>query len=427
MTPQSSFMIAAPIEPGRMENLRALLAGMNIRPGIADRHNALFPFGRFEGLHVARFVVVEDVTAADLKLHGVEPVEAAPFLAFLGDHDGPSGPLLDAFAAQAAPGLKKIFGHCRGFSDGTDLRAWMSDHGAPSAAQYNNWMGRTLLQIQEEAALHTVLRQQLDAGGFQNQPPRAVFERLRDAVRGQSLKLTPPAPTPIGWRLRQVVHLVGGLLLAGVAMPILVLAAPLVFWYLRRLERSDPVIVPPLDPAHVRALETVEDQDVTNGFTVVGSIKPGRFRRVLMSVALLALDFTMRHIYVRGRLARVGTIHFARWVFIDHKRRMLFASNYDGREEAYMDDFINKAGFGLNLVFSNGVGYPRTSFLLGGGASDEQAFKRLLRRHQIPNDVWYKAYPGLTTADLDRNAKLRTGFESDGMSDAELRQWLALI
>ena len=30
------------------------------------------------------------------------------------------------------------------------------------------------------------------------------------------------------------------------------------------------------------------------------------------------------------------------------------------------------------------------------GAEHELKFKRYLRRHQVPTDVWYKAYPGLT-------------------------------
>ena len=29
-----------------------------------------------------------------------------------------------------------------------------------------------------------------------------------------------------------------------------------------------------------------------------------------------------------------------------------------------MDDFINKVALGLNLVFSNGIGWPRTRFLV---------------------------------------------------------------
>ena len=62
------------------------------------------------------------------------------------------------------------------------------------------------------------------------------------------------------------------------------------------------------------------------------------------------------------------TIHFARWVFIDGKRRMFFASNYDGSLESYMDDFIDKVAWGLNLVFSNGVGYPRTQLARASAA-----------------------------------------------------------
>jgi hypothetical protein len=34
--------------------------------------------------------------------------------------------------------------------------------------------------------------------------------------------------------------------------------------------------------------------------------------------------------------------HFARWVFIDQKRRAFFASNHDGSLENYMDDFVDK-------------------------------------------------------------------------------------
>ncbi|MGH7154792.1 MAG: hypothetical protein ACREF3_12770, partial [Acetobacteraceae bacterium] len=93
----------------------------------------------------------------------------------------------------------------------------------------------------------------------------------------------------------------------------------------------------------------------------------------------------------------------------------------------YMDDFINKVAYGLNLVFSNGVGWPRTEFLLCGGASIEQPFKNYLRRHQVPTDVWYKAYPGLTASDLATNTRIREGLDRAHMTEAEARRWLALI
>jgi hypothetical protein len=102
-------------------------------------------------------------------------------------------------------------------------------------------------------------------------------------------------------------------------------------------------------------------------------------------------------------------------------------SNYDGSLESYMDDFINKVGFGLNVVFSNGIGYPRTEWLIKKGCGDERKFKEYLRRHQMPTQVWYKAYPGLTAVDLDRNSRIRQGLESSSLTDAEAREWVALL
>ena len=75
-------------------------------------------------------------------------------------------------------------------------------------------------------------------------------------------------------------------------------------------------------------------------------------------------SYATRHVFNRANLAGVKTIHFARWVFLDDQRRLVFASNYDGSLESYMDDFIDKVAWGLNAVFSNGVGYPRTSWLV---------------------------------------------------------------
>jgi hypothetical protein len=139
------------------------------------------------------------------------------------------------------------------------------------------------------------------------------------------------------------------------------------------------------------------------------------------------LNYTARHFFVRGHLARVPTIHFARWVFLDGRKRMIFASNYDGSLDSYMEDFINKVGWGLNLAFSNGIGYPTSSWLVLGGSKDEQKFKYFLRRHEMPTQVWYKAYPGQSAFDLKRNALIREGIDRDDMSDAELEQWTALL
>jgi hypothetical protein len=126
-------------------------------------------------------------------------------------------------------------------------------------------------------------------------------------------------------------------------------------------------------------------------------------------------------------LGRVQTIHFARWVFIDNRQRMVFASNYDGGHEAYMDDFVNKVAWGLNLTFSHGVGWPKTDWLIKRGARRELKFKYFQRRHHIPSQVWYKAYPGLALTDLNRNQKIREGLERVDMTHAEALAWLKLL
>lgn len=92
-----------------------------------------------------------------------------------------------------------------------------------------------------------------------------------------------------------------------------------------------------------------------------------------------------------------------------------------------MDDFINKLGWGLNLTFSNAVGYPTTNWLIKQGAHREMPFKYTQRRHQLPSEVWYKAYPGLTAVDLERNSRIRYGAENRPSSEAGIRAWLSLI
>jgi hypothetical protein len=177
----------------------------------------------------------------------------------------------------------------------------------------------------------------------------------------------------------------------------------------------------------LKALKRLEDHDVTNQFSAVGSVKPGRFRRWLARLVFWVADYACRQVANRGHLGRIQTIHFARWVFIDNYQRVIFASNYDGSHEAYMDDFVNKVAWGLNATFSHGVGWPHTGWLLKRGARRELQFKYFQRRHHIPSQVWYKAYPGLTLADINRNHHIRQGLERGAVSNTEALRWLKLL
>jgi hypothetical protein len=427
MTPQSNFMFAAPILPEREDALRALLETMNLRPGVVDPQNPLFPFGRFEQLHVARFVILRDETLGDLPPGDALP-NAPVRLAFLGDCDGEAEALLAQFVAQADDGLRQIFSHCEGFSSNADLLGWMRQHSLTPATQYVNWVGRTVRQIREEATLRAAFQAYLArrAGAFDGQRPSKIRNWLITVYQVNGPTQTPPTRTPLGWLARHLLNLVGTSVALLLLLPFLLICAPVYLWILRRRENTDPVITPPPRPAHVDALSLIEDHDVTNQFSAFGSVKPGLFRRWTLVLIFWVLDFSTHYIYTRGRLARVNTIHFARWVFTDDKRRLFFGSNYDGSLDSYMDDFINKVAFGVNLVFGNGLGFPRTKFLVFGGIKNELPYKRYLRRHQLPTQVWYKAYPGLTAADLARNRMIREGLEGR-MTDDQARRWLALI
>ena len=421
-------MVVAPIREQRTEDLRTVLAKMNRERGVVDPSNALVPFAQFDRLHFARFVVLEDRTSGDLAQQGKEPPVYPDVLAFLGDCDGPGDEFIASLVAQAEPGLREVFAHCEGYCANADLLAWMRARESKPAAVYVNWIGRTTRQIREEARLREFLERCLrDGSRWWDRPPREVHAGLRAEVCKARLLPGPPEPTPLGWQIRNLLHLIGVPLVLLLILPPLLLAAPLLVILLRRQERRDPEVDLSAPLGHVRALADMEDHDAANQFTAFGSIKPSPFRRSVLSFALWLVNYATHHIFNRGRLTRVSTIHFARWILLDNKRRLFFASNYDGSLESYMDDFINKVGWGLNLVFSNCVGYPKTRWLVHGGAKREQQFKRYIRRHELATEVWFNAHPGLTAVNLETNARIRGGIEKPELSDDEAAEWLRLF
>lgn len=469
MTPQSNFTIIAPIVPEQLPALQDLLERMNVAPGTpnacqrtADPENEIVPFGRFKNLHYARFVILDDQTLEDFGRIG-EPVPDYPLrLAFMGDCDGSPDDVIADMAQRAGGGLRKVFSHCECFHSHTDLLVWMKQHSVPAAAAYVN-IGSTAVQIHKDDAL----REELMAFLKENPPPdgqslQVTRESLVNHARKKCLIRKSHKPISIADEIRRFFHaisvpvavglvviLVGAFLLALIAAIVVViwtmlgtwlpvppfplvllalalLAGVLVFLVaLRAYETAEPEIVVRPTDIYTEGLAADEDHDVVNQYTVIGSVKPTAFRRAMAIVNLWVIKWIARHWYVRGYLARIRTIHFARWIFLDDKRRVLFASSYDGSLESYNDDFINKGGFGLNFAFGPGLPYPRTRWVLGDGAKKEQKFKYTLRRHQLTTQVWYNAYPGLTVYDLARNARVREAIERPSLSDTEIRDLLA--
>jgi hypothetical protein len=424
MPHQLAITIGARIEDGRRDDVVRALEDMH-QQGVA--HNDVLPFAELSGVHFARLFVLDSIEDLD-----GEPIPAT--LYYLVDVDAPSHRHLRELAERS--GIDAVFGNCQGFPSGGSPRArlaWLRAHQTPAAATYTHTMGRSVSQVRDEARLRAALDESLDQGDVvaATDDPVTAYRKVRqriDATPGVRWARRPAARPGLFFRARTAVSLVAVPVVALMLLPVLVPAAAIVLVLIRLRERHDVAesTVPDLD--HVREVEKYEDFVAQNPFTAVGFVKPGMVRRLTMRTVLFGLDWTNQHFFARDNLAGVRTIHFARWVPIDGGRRLIFASNYDGSLESYMDDFIDRLAWGLNAVFSNGVGYPSTKWLIFGGARDETAFKHYLRNHQVPTVVWYSAYDRLPARNVDSNQHVRQGIVTDlSGDDAAAAAWLARL
>ena len=415
MKHQSAVTIAAHVRPGETAALQDLLASMG--DGVAN--GSVLDLGALTDVHFARFFLLEETT----DLAG-QPLPAS--LVYLSDFDVSRDEHLAELAA--APGLDDVFGRCEGYAAG-DRLGFLRAHTTKEQARYVNTPGRGVAQIRREAELREALERYLDSVDIEGADPLETRAELIEHARGDpslAWALEPEPRPSLGWSIREAVHLLAiplGLLLL---TPLFVVAAPFYAILLRRHERADVAenLLP--DEQTVQTLAALEDHVVQNPFTAIGFVKPGPFRRMTIVGVLNGIAFAARHVFNRGSLAGVKTIHFARWVFLDNGRRVFFASNYDGSLESYMDDFIDQISWGLNIVFSNGYGFPKTRWLVLDGSRDELAFKHYLRRHQVPTHVWHSAYPRLTADNVARNEEIRKGLHGEAGRE-EAAEWLQLL
>jgi len=191
---------------------------------------------------------------------------------------------------------------------------------------------------------------------------------------------------------------------------------------LRWREITDRSEIPSPEQGRIQQLTKREDHIVQNHMASLCYVKPGRFRRATLRGVLWLANLVARVSY-NGKLSGLDSLHFAHWVLIDNGRRLLFLTNYDGSWENYLDDFIDKAALGLTGIWSNTMDFPRTSFLVFGGARDAARFKAIARRTQAYTNVWFSAYPKLTVQGVDNNSTIREDlFRS--LSETATMNWL---
>jgi hypothetical protein len=404
----------AKVHPSRVNELTALLADMEIDP----RKNPHVPFGALEKLHFGSLVIFPDDTFG-------------PYLVFENNFDGELEPYLADLWEHAGPGLHRIYSHCMGY-DGADVpdRARLLAFLRARVVRPNAWhignVGRSAVRIKQEARLRAELDLFLDANGRAEGSPAVLRKSIQDFVaHTPSLSWARQEAGPrLSWteRVGPWARIVGLALAALIVLPILL---PLLIVYvivLRRRERTDPVVIEPPAPEHIRRLAAREDNAVQNHLANISYVKPGVFRGMTMR-AILFLTNLVARVSTKGKLSGLTSLHFAHWALIDEGRRLLFLTNYDGSWENYLDDFIDKASIGLTGIWSNTINFPRTRFLVLGGAQDERRFKTISRRNQVYSNVWYSAYDRLTVQAIDNNSAIREQMFGP-LDEKQTRRWL---
>lgn len=423
MTHQEALTVCAVVRPAELDGLREQVAVVAADPA----GNPLLPFGELAAVHFARLMIVDGAPAG------------APghwYLVLTIDCDAPGRHTLERLVERAGAGLDELYGRCDGYParpTPSGRLAYLRAHLEPSQVFYLHAVGRSLPQIRGEARLRAAVETFLDdeAERLAGRPASEVRDAVREFVAaddGLAWALRPPERPALGFRIREGLHKVLVPVVLVLLLPVLVPALAIWFLWMRYHELTDRIPRTELDAVRMRSLGDAEDFVVMNAFSSLAPIKPGLFWGLTARLSLFVGNYSARHIFTRGSLSGLTTVHFARFMRLGPARALLFTSYYDGSLESYNNDFVDQVAWVLNTVFGQQEGYPRTRWLFGAGARDEQGFKRFIRGHQIPNEAWYSAYPDLAAVTLDQNARLRAGLigERGAVSEQEAQAWLDL-
>jgi len=419
--------IVTPVKPAKLRELSEMLCEI----GNAPEDNSYIPFRSFKRLHFASLVLDK----------GRARPECNPCLIFENNFDGPLETYLDELCERALPGLRSIYTHCEGFpsteviSKGEMVSYLRARVVWPLAYHVGN-TGRTVQRILDEQKLRDTMETQTDelVKNSNTQSANELRNSLQEFVRKQFPSMCSPVE-PRQTSLEKAapwikIGLLGLLALVlvliwwpwGNACFVLVVAYAVI---LRWKESKDTQLSVPVDAAKLKLLVENEDRthSVQNHLANIAIMKPGWIRHITIVGVLWAINLLARAVYTQGKLGGIPSIHFAHWSLIDNGKRLLFLSNFDGSWESYLDDFIDKAHSGLTAVWSNTVDFPRTRFLVFGGATDGPRFKAFARDNQVVTNAWYSAYRDLTVQGINKNSNIRERlFKS--LDERATRAWL---
>lgn len=411
---QNSITVITPILKDRTEELKKRLK--HIKDGLAA--GKLKDFEQSKTIHFARWVVINDTTP-----------DLTPKLVFVVDFDGPESELVKNLCTTSETLMDSVYEFCEGYPSSekrTDKKreAYLLHHSVKNTSVYIGAPGRTLQQIKKESKLRNAIRAMLDAADWKDVPPDTIHQRIKEKLLGDKdfawLKERTQLPE-INWIGMIVLVLI---LLA--LLPVVILWILMVHFFYETKDKNFTLRRSQLNDKRLLVLEGYEDFKSQNQFSQLVDMKPGKVRLITIKALFLFANVLIKFLFVKGKLMGIPTIHFAKWVMFENDKRVLFFSNFDGSWQQYLGDFIDKSGWGLTGIFSNTTVFPKTNFLLTGGAYDEEHFLAWSRDTEIPTNVWYSAYPDLSIKNINNNSLIRVQLMKS-LSARQAAKFLQLI
>jgi hypothetical protein len=399
-----TLTVLVPICQGEEESLRAILRpiGDDIRGKRLDARVGVprVDFPRSRRIHFARFAILAD---PDRGLDRKRLLYSANYDGELEDH------LSELMAITSD--MDAIWGRCEGYAGVGAFPTFVREHTHEPDTFYIAFRSETADSIRDAIAIR---RRKQTPGDADSSGAPAVRGRSSRSIAGTLERLV--RALPIAVDVFSAVMQLGVLdVVRGAQQIVASLNRYPLFRVLNRLtgnrmpSRKSPyssvwldncAMPAPLVPGDEVTSESDrqtpptfrEDVVRQNQLTLVTVVRPGHIRRVRAVTA--AIDSYSKRLAPPGSLIGISTIHFVKWLVIDDGRRLMMVSDYDGSWESYIDEFAEMILSGLDALWETSYDYPPD------GARDLPAFKRFLRSHQVPSEVFFSAYPDQTVLNI---------------------------
>ena len=413
MTPRT-LTVLAPICQGEEAPLRAVLRpiGDDIRGTHLGDASATprMEFPRSRKIHFARFAVLPDPDRGSGRARLLYSAN------YDGDLDGHLAELIAITSDMAA-----IWGRCEGYQGVADFARFIRSHAVEPAAFYIAFRDQTVEGVRDGVAFRRHAVELADAPPAGQQAAitaqtgspdfgRSIGEAVKRVLR--ALPVLVDVPVAIArFGVANVVRSGQQIIASLNRYPLFRFANRLTGNRMRPMQSAyssvalDNCARAPLAPGDESVVDPDQPQpafreDVVtqNQLTLVTILPPGGARRA--GAVMAAIDSYAKRLAPSGSLIGISTIHFVKWLIIDDGRRLLMISDYDGSWESYIDEFAEMILSGLDAIWDTAYGYPPD------GARDLPAFKRFLRSHQVPSELFFSAYPDETVLNIVNNRTL---------------------